>query len=224
MDLMQLLHTALHFHQNLGSLVAAHGTLVYAMLFAIVFVEIGVLPLFFLPGDPLLFLCGAFCVGGGMSIWVLMPVLILATIGGSVLSYATGRALGQRVFTYDFTWLDKAALARTHRFYENYGGVTFLLSPYLAVVRTFAPFVAGVSAMGFPRFVGFVVMGAVFWVVSMVVGGYFFGNVPLVRDNMSAIVLLGVGLGTGSLLLSGLWRWFKSPRRTTTRTQTQDNQ
>jgi len=150
-----------------------------------------------------------------------MPVLFAATIAGSVVNYAIGRSIGRRVFTQNYRWLDKAALAKSHAFYENHGGATFLLSPYLAVVRTFAPFIAGVSDMSFRRFLVFVVAGAALWVVSLVVGGYFFGNMPMVRDNMSAIVLLGVAVGTGSLLLGGLWRHVRSLTR---RTQPPGNQ
>ena len=210
MDLMQLLHVVLHFDQHLGTAIAQHGTLVYAILFAIIFVEIGVVPMFFLPGDPLLFLCGAFCATGAISIWIVAPVLFAATVAGSALSYACGRALGTRVFTRDYRWLDKAALARTHGFYENHGGLTFLLSPFIAVVRTFAPFVGGVAQMTFARFMTAVVAGAAIWVATLVVGGYFFGNVPVIRDHMSEIVLLGVGVGVGSLVVSGLYRYARS--------------
>lgn len=210
MDLMQLLHVVLHFDQHLGSAIAQHGTAVYALLFAIIFVEIGIVPMFFLPGDPLLFLCGAFCAAGAINIWIVVPVLFAATIAGSVSGYLCGRALGQRVFDHDYRWLDKAALWRTHGFYESHGGLTFLLSPFIAVVRTFAPFVGGVAQMTFARFLSAVVVGAAVWVVTLVVGGYFFGNVPIVRDHMSAIVLSGVCIGVGSLAVSGVYRYCKS--------------
>jgi membrane-associated protein len=212
MDLMQLLHIVLHFDQNLGSAIAQHGTAVYAFLFAIIFVEIGIVPMFFLPGDPLLFLCGAFCATGAISIWIVVPVLFAATVAGSVSSYLCGRAVGQRVFNHDYRWLDKAALLRTRVFYENHGGLTFLLSPFIAVVRTFAPFVGGVAQMSAVRFLTAVVAGAAIWVVTLVVGGYFFGNVPIIRDHMSAIVLSGVGIGVGSLAVSGVYRYCKSRR------------
>jgi len=157
MDLMQLLHVVLQFDQHLGDAIAQHGTAVYVILFAIIFVEIGVVPMFFLPGDPLLFLCGAFCATGAISIWIVAPVLFAATVAGSVESYMSGRAIGARMFTRDYRWLDKAAPLRTHAFYEHHGGVTFLLSPFIAVVRTFAPFVAGVAQMTFTRFLAAVI-------------------------------------------------------------------
>jgi membrane-associated protein len=179
---------------------------VYAMLFAIVFVEIAFLPLFFLPGDPLIFICGAFAATGSLNVWLVMPVLFAATVGGSIINYWIGRAIGEKVYTANYRWLDKNALRRAHAFYEARGGLTFLLSPFIAVVRTFAPFVGGVARMTFARFVSFVVLGAAIWIVSLVMAGYLFGNVPFVRNHMSSIVLLGVGLGVGSLLVSGLWR------------------
>jgi membrane-associated protein len=212
MDLMQLLHLVLHLDENLGIAIAQHGTAIYALLFAIIFVEIGIVPMFFLPGDPLLFLCGAFCATTAISIWIVVPVIFAATVAGSVSSYLCGRAVGQRVFNHDYRWLDKAALWRTHAFYENHGGVTFLMSPFIAVVRTFAPFVGGVARMTFARFLTAVIAGAAIWVVTLIVGGYFFGNVPIIRDHMSAIMLFGVGIGVGSLAVGGAYRYCRSRR------------
>jgi membrane-associated protein len=213
MDLTHALQIALHFDRNLGGLIAQYGTAVYAMLFAIVFFEIGFLPLFFLPGDPLIFICGAFAATGALNVWLVVPVLFAATVAGSIVCYLIGRAIGEKVYTADYRWLDKNALRRAHTFYEARGGFTFLLSPFIAVVRTFAPFVAGVAQMTFARFASFVTAGAALWIVSLVAGGYVFGNVPLVRDHMSSIVLLGIALGVGSLLASALWRYTQGRRR-----------
>lgn len=213
MDLMHLLQIALHFDRNLGGLIARYGTAVYAMLFAIVFVEIGFLPLFFLPGDPLIFICGAFAATHALNVWLVILVLFTATVAGSIVNFLIGRAIGEKVYTAEYRWLDRHALQKAHAFYEARGGLTFLLSPYIAVVRTFAPFVAGVSRMTFTRFTAFVVAGAALWIVSLVAAGYLFGNVPVVRDHMSSIVLLGVGLGVGSLLVSGLWRFVNKRRQ-----------
>ncbi|WOD16324.1 VTT domain-containing protein [Paraburkholderia kirstenboschensis] len=206
MQLMQMLQIALHFDQHLSSLIVQYGTAVYAMLFIIVFVEIGFLPLFFLPGDPLIFICGGLSATGALNVWLVIPVLFAATVAGSIVDYAIGRAIGEKVYTANYRWLDKNALRRAHAFYEARGGLTFLLSPFIAVVRTFAPFVAGVSRMTFARFVSFVTAGAALWIGSLVAAGYLLGNVPLVRDHMSSIVLLGVALGVGSLIASALWR------------------
>ncbi len=209
---MQFLHLLLHLDQNLDHAVAAFGPLIYLLLFTIVFCEMAFIPLFFLPGDPLLFICGSFCAIGTLNIFVLVPLLITAAIAGSVINYWSGRALGRRAYTQHYRWLDRAALLKTHAFYENHGSLTFLLSPYVAVVRTFAPFIGGVSAMTFPRFLLSVACGAVLWVVTLVTGGYFFGNVPLFHDHFGAIVLLGIAVGVGSLVAGGLRKRYRRGR------------
>ena len=209
---MQLLQFVLHFDEHLGGAIAQHGTAIYVILFAIICVEIGVVPMFFLPGDPLLFLCGAYCATGAINILIVGPVLFAATVVGSLLSYGSGVAVGNRVFTHDYSWLDKAALLKAHAFYENHGGLTFVLSPFIAVVRTFAPFVAGVAQMTFKRYLLAVAAGAAIWVVTLVGGGYFFGNVPIIHDHMSTIVLFGVTIGVGSLVASSVWRYVKARR------------
>jgi membrane-associated protein len=206
MDSLSLWQLLLHFDQHLGAAIAHYGPLVYAILFAVVFAEIGVLPLFFLPGDPLLFICGAFCASGYLSLWVLMPLLFVAALGGSLLNYGVGRAIGMKVLGRQLRWIDQAALERTHRFYAEHGDVTFLLSPFIAVVRTFAPFVGGIAGMGAARFLLAAAAGALLWSVSLPVLGYFFGNVPQVRDHMGAIVLSGIVMGVGALVVANVWR------------------
>ncbi len=209
MDFMQFGELILHFDRYLGAVSAQYGYLVYALMFAIVFLEMGVIPLFFLPGDPLLFIGGAFCATGAMNVWLLMTLLFAAAVSGSTLNYSIGKALGHRVFARDYRWLNRAALLRTHKFYENHGGVTFIMSPFIAVVRTFAPFIAGVAEMTFAKFMFFNVAGAAIWVVSLVAGGYFFGNIPFIRQHLNAIVLMGIGAGVGSLMVAGLWKLFQ---------------
>jgi membrane-associated protein len=212
MDWMQLLHAVLHLDRNLGAVIAQYGLAVYVILFMIVFVEIGILPLFFLPGDPLLFVCGAFCANGAMDLGVVMLVLFVATVAGSCLNHRIGQAVGERVFTRDYRWLDKAALRKTHVFYERHRGLTFLLSPFIAVIRTFAPFVGGVAGLSFARFFPFAAAGAALWVLVLVPAGYLFGNVPVVREHLSSLVLLGMALGVGSLVLGAIWRLIERRR------------
>ena len=206
---MSLLQTILHLDQYLHIVIMQYGSLVYALLFAIVFCETAFLVLFFLPGDPLLFISGALCATGAMNIWILMVLLFTAAVAGSIVNYWLGNAIGQRVFVRDYKWLNREALEKTHAFYEKHGGITFLLSPFIAVVRTFAPFVAGVSAMTFRKFWLFVVAGAALWVITLVSSGYFFGNIPVIRDHLNSIVLLGVGLGLGIPMLNWLWKFSK---------------
>ncbi|MBI1891020.1 MAG: DedA family protein [Burkholderiales bacterium] len=207
MDFMQFLDMMLHVDKSLGDVIAQYGVWVYAVLFAIVFCETGLVVLPFLPGDTLLFVGGAFCATGAMNIWLLMALLIIAAVTGNTVNYWIGRAIGQRVFTQNFRWLDKAALEKTHAFYENHGGKTIILARFIPIVRTFAPFVAGVSDMTFAKFQLFNISGAVFWVVSLVASGYFFGNIPIIRDHLNTIVLIGIGAAVIPLALGGVWKF-----------------
>jgi membrane-associated protein len=206
MDLMQFFDMILHVDKTLGVLLAQYGIYVYAVLFAIVFCETGLVVLFFFPGDTLLFIAGAFCATGQMSYPLLLALLITAAVTGNTLNYWIGEAIGQRVFTHDYRWLNKDALHRTHDFFEKHGGKTIILARFVPVVRTFAPFVAGVSDMTHARFQLFNVTGAAAWVLSLVTGGYFFGNIPVVRDHLTAIVLVGVGAAVVPLALGGIYK------------------
>lgn len=207
MDLMQFFDMILHVDKTLGTLLAQYGVYIYAVLFAIVFCETGLVVLFFFPGDTLLFIAGAFCATGEMSYPILVLLLITAAVSGNTLNYWIGEAIGQRVFTHDYRWINKDALHRTHNFFEKHGGKTIILARFVPVVRTFAPFVAGVSDMTHARFQLYNFTGAVLWVVSLVTGGYFFGNLPWVRDHLTAIVLVGVGAAVVPLALGGLWKF-----------------
>lgn len=206
---MQFIHAALHFDQSLDLFASHYGSWVYAVLFAIVFCETALLVLFFLPGDPLLFIAGTLCATGVMDIWILMGLLFIAASIGSIVNYWIGDAIGNKASKQNYKWLNRAALQRTHAFYEKHGRMTLLLSPFVAVVRTFAPFVAGVSAMTFKKFLLFTAAGDAIWVLTLVPAGYFFGNITVIRNHLSAIVLLGIGVGVGSLFLGRLWKRFR---------------
>jgi membrane-associated protein len=219
MDFVQFFDMILHVDKYLGIVIEQYGTLVYAVLFAIVFCETGLVVLPFLPGDTLLFIGGAFCATGAMNVWMLIGLIIVAAILGNTVNYWIGSAIGHKVFTRDYKWLDKDALQKTHAFYERHGGKTVILSRFIPIVRTFAPFVAGVSEMTFSRFQFFNITGAVLWVVGLVAGGYFFGHlnihIPIlnidvnVSDHLNAIVLIGVGAAVIPLALGGLWKFFR---------------
>jgi membrane-associated protein len=206
MQSMPLYHALFHIDQYLELLIRQYGALVYLMLFVIVFCEIGILPLFFLPGDPLLFICGALSASGDANIFILMATFFVAAFTGSTLNYWIGRSIGHKVYARNYKWLNQAALQRTHVFYEKYGAVTLIVSPFIAVVRTFAPFVAGVSEMTFAKFQIFNIVGAAIWVLVLVPAGYFFGNIPLVHDHLNAIILAGIAIGITALIASGIWR------------------
>ncbi len=207
MDLMQFFDMLLHVDKTLGYLLATYGIYVYAVLFAIVFCETGLVVLFFFPGDTLLFIAGAFCATGEMNYLFLMALLITAAVTGNTLNYWIGSRIGQRVFTHDYRWINKDALTRTHEFFEKHGGKTIILARFVPVVRTFAPFVAGVSKMTHARFQFFNFTGAFLWVISLVTAGYFFGNIPWVRDHLTAIVLVGVGAAVVPVALGGLYKF-----------------
>jgi membrane-associated protein len=206
MDLMQFFDMLLHVDKTLGTLLAQYGVYVYAVLFAIVFCETGLVVLFFFPGDTLLFIAGAFCATGEMNYLLLLALLITAAVTGNTLNYWIGEAIGQRVFTHDYRWINKDALHRTHDFFEKHGGKTIILARFVPVVRTFAPFVAGVSDMTHTRYQMYNVSGAVIWVAGLLTAGYFFGNIPMVRDHLTVIVLFGIGVAVVPLMLGALWK------------------
>jgi len=213
MDFMQFFDMILHVDKYLGSVISQYGTMVYAVLSAIVFAETGLVVFPFLPGDTLLFIGGAFCASGQMNIWVLMALLTTAAVLGNTVNYWIGNAIGHKVFTHDYKWLDKAALQKTHAFYENHGGKTIILARFIPIVRTFAPFVAGVSDMTFAKFQLYNITGALLWVVGLVTAGYFFGNIPIIRDHLNTIVLLGVAAAVVPLMLGGLWKFYRKLTR-----------
>ena len=212
MDFMQFLDVILHVDKSLGFLIQQYGTLIYVVLFLIVFCETGLVVLPFLPGDTLLFIGGAFCASGEMNIWALMGLLIIAATTGNTLNYWIGGMIGDKVFTHDYRWLDQKALQKTHAFYEHHGGKTIILSRFVPIVRTFAPFVAGVSKMTFSKFQFFNITGALIWVIGLVSAGYFFGNIPILRDHLNTIVLIGVGAAVIPVALGGIWKVYQKLR------------
>jgi membrane-associated protein len=189
----------LHLDTHLTELVAAYGRWVYALLFLIIFAETGLVVTPILPGDSLLFAAGALAATGSLDIRLLLILLIVAAILGDAVNYAVGKAVGPRIFrSIDRTswWqrlLNREHLARAHEFFEKYGGKAIILGRFVPIVRTFVPFVAGAGTMTYPTFALFNVTGALIWVGICTLGGYAFGNVPVVRDNFS-LVAIGIVL------------------------------
>ena len=180
----------LHLDKHLAVLVQQYGIWIYAILFAIIFSETGFVVTPFLPGDSLLFVAGALAALGGMDIGLLIAVLFAAAVLGNMLNYQIGRYLGPKVFNWESSRLfNKVALEKTHAYYEKHGGKTLVISRFLPLFRTFAPFVAGIGAMSYPRFTFFNLIGAIFWVGSLTMAGYFFGNLPWVQQNLTAVIL-----------------------------------
>jgi membrane-associated protein len=182
---------AAHLDAHLADFVALHGAWVYALLFAIVFVETGLVVWPFLPGDSLLFVAGAIAAAGGMDVAAVMAVLVAAALTGDNVNYAIGRWIGPRIFHYEKSrWFNPAHLARARAFYDRHGGKTIVLARFIPIVRTYVPFVAGIGAMPYLRYIVFCVAGALAWVVSLCAAGYFFGNIPLVKNNLGAVIVL----------------------------------
>ena len=184
-----LIDFILHVDRHLEVFVQTYGAWVYALLFAIVFVETGLVVMPFLPGDSLLFVVGALCGVGLISLPVAMGLLLLAAILGDQCNYSIGRYFGPKVFQWkDSRWFNKRAFDQAHDFYERYGGITIILARFMPFVRTFAPFVAGVAEMNRSKFTAYNVIGAFIWVCGLVGAGYLFGNLPWVKANLSMII------------------------------------
>ncbi len=205
----ELLNMIIHIDQYLGAWVAQYGAWIYLVLFCIIFGETGLVVLPFLPGDSLLFIAGAFGASGMLDPVLLACLLIVAAILGNTVNYSIGRYLGPRVFTSHYRFLDRSALIKTHAFYEKHGGKTIVMSRFLPIFRTFAPFVAGVGSMNFLRFQLFNISGAVLWVGSFVTLGYFFGNVPIIKEHLNTIVLIGIAAAAVPVVIGTVWKIFK---------------
>ena len=184
----------LHLDEHLNQIVTTYGVWTHLILFAIVFAETGLVVTPFLPGDSLLFAAGTFAALGSFSLVPLMLLLIAAAILGDTVNYWVGARIGQRAFSGKVRFLKQEHLLRTQKFYERHGGKTIVLARFVPIVRTFAPFVAGVGGMNYPRFLAYNVGGAVLWVTLFTLAGYFFGNIPAVRSNFTLVILAIVGL------------------------------
>jgi membrane-associated protein len=201
-----LLDFILHVDVHLATFVQTYGTWVYALLFLIIFVETGVVVMPFLPGDSLLFVVGALCGAGLMSLPVSIGLLIAAAILGNQSNYAIGRYFGPKVFQWENSrFFNKKAFEQAHAFYEKYGGVTIIAARFMPFLRTFAPFVAGVALMTRSKFTFFDVSGAILWVGGVTMAGYLFGNIPWVKEHLDKIIW-GAILLPGVLVLFGAWK------------------
>jgi len=187
--LHQIVDIFLHLDRHLGDFVQAHGSSTYAFLFAIVFLETGLVVTPFLPGDSLLFACGALAATGALDPALLFVLLAVAAILGDTVNYAIGKAIGPAAFSGKVRFLKHEHLMRTHAFYERHGGKTIFLARFVPIIRTFAPFVAGIGTMSYPRFLAYNVVGGVTWVGACLLAGYAFGNIPVVKNNFSIVII-----------------------------------
>ena len=192
---MQFWDLLVHLDAHLSALLQQYGPWIYVILFIIVFCETGLVVTPFLPGDSLLFVAGALWAASDMNVHALIAALIIAAVLGDAVNYAVGHYFGPRVFQWESSrFFNRKALERTHEFYERYGGKTIIIARFVPLVRTFAPFVAGIGRMTYTRFAFYNIAGAVLWVVSLVYAGFFFGNIPVMRNNLTIVIFGIIGL------------------------------
>ena len=194
-----------HLDRYLGEWLALYGVWFYAILFLIIFCETGLVVWPFLPGDSLLFVVGALAASAGLDVAFLMALIVAAALSGDNVNYWIGRSLGPRVFHFkDSRVFNPKHLERTHAFYDKHGGKTVVIARFVPIVRTFAPFVAGIGRMFYPRFLAFSVGGAVLWSVALVGAGYLFGNIAVVKNNLTAVIVAIVAISVTPIALEWL--------------------
>jgi membrane-associated protein len=188
-SIVNLIKTLLHLDKVLKDIILTYHTWTYLIMFFVIFMETGFVVTPFLPGDSLIFAAGAFAGLGSLHVGVLFVVLTLAAIAGDTVNYWIGHYIGPRAFSGNVRFLKKEYIDRTHVFFEKHGGKTIILARFIPIIRTFAPFVAGVGAMTYPKFIAYNVIGGLAWVALFTFGGYFFGNLPIVQDNFTFVIL-----------------------------------
>jgi membrane-associated protein len=191
----------LHLDQHLSQVISQYGTWTHLILFVIVFCETGLVVTPFLPGDSLLFAAGTFAALGSLDVRLLLGLLFAAAVLGNSVNYTVGSYIGPRAFGGNVRFLRQEYLDRTRKFYARHGGKTIILAQFAPIIRTFAPFVAGVGGMSYPRFITYNVLGAALWVSLFVLGGYFFGSIPTVRENFSLVILAIIAISLTPIMV-----------------------
>jgi len=182
------LNLFLHLDKHLGDLISQYGTMTYAILFAIIFVETGLIIMPFLPGDSLLFVAGYFAAQGSLNMMVLMVLLFLAAFIGDTLNYSVGKYLGMKVLDWKIPFVKQEHFDKTHAFYEKHGPKTIIFARFIPIIRTFAPFVAGAGKMDYKTFITYNIIGGAIWVVLLLSAGYYFGDIPVVKKNFELVI------------------------------------
>jgi membrane-associated protein len=215
---MEIINTVidlfLHLDEHLSTVIQNYGVLTYLLLFLIVFMETGLVVTPFLPGDSLLFAAGTFAspaLGSPLNVFILWILLVSAAILGDTINYWIGNYIGPRAFSGNIRFLKKEYLERTHAFYEKHGGKTIVLARFIPIIRTFAPFVAGIGAMRYRDFLTYNILGAVLWVSIFLFGGYFFGNLPFVKDNFTLVILAIIFISVLPGIVEYLRERFRKP-------------
>jgi len=215
MDLiLQFVDLILHLDKHLDIMIRQYGPWIYGILFAIIFIETGLVVMPFLPGDSLLFIAGAFAATGALSLPALIVLLIVAAVLGNTSNYWIGRKVGPRVFQWENSkFFNRNAFNKAHAFYEKHGAITLIATRFLPFLRTFSPFVAGVAAMGHGRFQFYNITGGALWIVSLSVAGYLFGNIPIIRDNLTLIIIALIVIPGLPALFVAVKEWRASRQR-----------
>jgi len=196
----------LNLDEHMANLIAQYGMWTYAILFLVIFMETAFVITPILPGDSLLFAAGMFAAIGSLDIYILLGLLIFAAILGDTVNYSIGRYLGERA--YNIKWIKQEYFEKTHAFYEKHGGKTIILARFVPIVRTFAPFVAGIGKMSYKRFIAYNIIGGIAWVLICTLAGFFFGNIPVVRENFEIVI---IGIILLSIMPIGI-EWWKARR------------
>ena len=199
-----LIDFILHLDVHLGQIISAYGSLTYALLFLIIFVETGLVVTPFLPGDSLLFAVGAFAALGSLNIFMLLILLMVAAILGDTANYWVGHFFGEKLVANPKVPIKKEHIERTQKFFDKHGGKTIILARFVPIVRTFAPFVAGIGKMHYGKFISFNIIGGISWVLLVTLAGFFFGNIPVVRDNFSTVIIAIVLISIAPIIIQGL--------------------
>jgi membrane-associated protein len=216
----QLIDFFLHLDKHLAEIISTYGTWTYLILFTIIFLETGIVITPFLPGDSLLFAAGTFASLGALNVWVLFILLSIAAILGDTINYWIGHFVGEKAFSGNIRFLKKEYLERTHDFYERHGGKTIILARFIPIIRTFAPFVAGIGEMSYGRFLTYNVVGGILWVGIFVFAGYYFGNIPFVRDNFTVVIIAIIIIS----VLPGVFEFTKERLKATSEVKTQEEE
>ena len=214
--LRHFLDFLLHLDKHLAAIIQEYGTWTYFILFLIIFCETGLVVTPILPGDSLLFATGAFAATGALDLTTVWILLTIAAIGGDTINYWIGAYIGPKAFQKeDSRFFKKAYLVRTHEFYEKHGGKTIIIARFMPIIRTFAPFVAGIGKMNYVRFLSYNVIGGILWIALFILGGYFFGNIPVVKKNFTLVILAIIFLS----ILPGIIEFLRHRKKTTAETQ-----
>ncbi len=207
-----LIDFILHLDVHLGQIITAYGSLTYALLFLIIFVETGLVVTPFLPGDSLLFAVGAFAALGSLNIFMLLVLLMVAAVLGDTANYWIGHFFGEKLVANPKVPIKKEHIERTQKFFDKHGGKTIILARFVPIVRTFAPFVAGIGKMNYGKFISFNIIGGIGWVLVVTLSGFFFGNIPVVRDNFSTVIIAIVLISITPMIIQSLISKFQKEK------------